>query len=84
MYQFLKGVSKMIPHAKGWALKINSMILNSEPYKESYIKAIKRLENEKRKLRYNIQNNQNTKTASMISTTGTETDSASFKNLKIL
>ena len=50
MYQFLRGVSKMIPHAKGWALKINSMILNSEPYKEAYNKAIKRMDNEERKL----------------------------------
>ncbi|MHC1748088.1 MAG: Imm30 family immunity protein [Cellulosilyticaceae bacterium] len=56
MFEFAKGVPKMIPQGRDWAIIVHKTILSSELLIESYISAIKKIDNKTKNIIVNILN----------------------------
>ncbi|MBC2582892.1 Imm30 family immunity protein [Clostridium sp. DJ247] len=56
MVEIAKGTPRMLPQGKEWAIRMHKLILNSEPYINFYINAIKEVDEAARKVIVDILN----------------------------
>ncbi|MBC2582748.1 Imm30 family immunity protein [Clostridium sp. DJ247] len=56
MIEITKGTPRMLPQGKEWAIRMHKLILNSEPYNNFYINAIKKVDETTRRVIVDILN----------------------------